>query len=579
MNYRSKNDTVPSFRWLDAAEVVAFVHTTLLSAQRTWPVVALTTERGSNGLRIEPTELSRSLGSRAQVVALVTGDATWALSEALPRRLDVYGGAARIWWPELSGDSDPYDHPLFFVDDGNIEYFVERIIAAIVDDDPAAGRYGFWEPAPRARDATSVELPQRVPEARLQRTVEQAIVIEIRRGRQVWVRVGPRIGRIAYTDEKMETFAARLHLGDQVQVFQTAVDREGTNLFSTQGLGTAVIDQPRGRTTPSERPQVAASPLLADPWTRITQAYKIGDIVRARVYRIEDGYAIVELLPGARVLVPKGEIDWTYVSDPREFLSLGDRVNVKLMDFDRDRRRGTASIRHGFSGSPLPAISLNEGEVPFLADDEPATKPRHDENALLLEVERLTDELDSALADRAELMKRLKSAQDLGTALKKELRSTEDRASALESRVSGALDPLQSETAFLTGVRVEYARRFDEGDRANYPLQRMRVGRDFLRSLRTIDGIDMDKVIEVCAQVACGRAHELGGRSVHELRAGEAGSPGHVRASDGAKAWRCSLQEGTPSARRLHWWDIPGTAGRTIEFANVVLHDDFSITA
>lgn len=39
----------------------------------------------------------------------------------------------------------------------------------------------------------------------------------------------------------------------------------------------------------------------------------------------------------------------------------------------------------------------------------------------------------------------------------------------------------------------------------------------------------------------------------------------------------CALQVNTPSARRLHWWAIPGKAGQTIEFASVGLHDDFSI--
>jgi hypothetical protein len=107
----------------------------------------------------------------------------------------------------------------------------------------------------------------------------------------------------------------------------------------------------------------------------------------------------------------------------------------------------------------------------------------------------------------------------------------------------------------------------------------MRVGRSFLDSLRALDGISVEKVVEVCAQVASLRAHEIPGREVHPLRSGEAGAPTRVRKRDGAKAWRCSLQDGTASARRLHWWDVPGGEGRgrTIEFASVGIHDDTGI--
>ena len=111
---------------------------------------------------------------------------------------------------------------------------------------------------------------------------------------------------------------------------------------------------------------------------------------------------------------------------------------------------------------------------------------------------------------------------------------------------------------------------------------RMRVGREFLDRVRALEGLPVDKVIEVCAQVASGRAHTVSGREVHELRVGEGGGPARERARDGAKAWRCALQINAASARRLHWWEIPGkdprlADGRIIELASVAVHDDFSI--
>jgi hypothetical protein len=77
-----------------------------------------------------------------------------------------------------------------------------------------------------------------------------------------------------------------------------------------------------------------------------------------------------------------------------------------------------------------------------------------------------------------------------------------------------------------------------------YPLARMRVAARLPRQPARSREHPADKVVEVCAQVASGRAHEVAGRSVHELTAGETGKA-IVRATDGAKAWRCSLQAGS----------------------------------
>ncbi|HVS20057.1 MAG TPA: hypothetical protein VMT18_15745 [Planctomycetota bacterium] len=64
---------------------------------------------------------------------------------------------------------------------------------------------------------------------------------------------------------------------------------------------------------------------------------------------------------------------------------------------------------------------------------------------------------------------------------------------------------------------------------------------------------------------------------MHQIRAGSRGTTSRSSSGDGAQAWRCALQENTPSARRLHWWIVPGEGGATIEFASVDVHDGFGI--
>ncbi|MEM9382590.1 MAG: hypothetical protein AAGB93_21740, partial [Planctomycetota bacterium] len=87
------------------------------------------------------------------------------------------------------------------------------------------------------------------------------------------------------------------------------------------------------------------------------------------------------------------------------------------------------------------------------------------------------------------------------------------------------------------------------------------------------------EIVEVAAQVASGRAEDLAGREVEPL--GKSGPTtrryARKRASDDARAWRCSLQMRSPGARRLLWWEIPAEDGVAFEFASVALHDDHEI--
>lgn len=98
------------------------------------------------------------------------------------------------------------------------------------------------------------------------------------------------------------------------------------------------------------------------------------------------------------------------------------------------------------------------------------------------------------------------------------------------------------------------------------------VGPDFLASLHTTGGIDRAKVVAVVVEVLTGLAESLTGRDLHKLRDSVGGSTAPVVRSDGAVCWRAALQQGTPSARRLHYWRRDGG----YELSRVVVHDDMT---
>jgi hypothetical protein len=83
----------------------------------------------------------------------------------------------------------------------------------------------------------------------------------------------------------------------------------------------------------------------------------------------------------------------------------------------------------------------------------------------------------------------------------------------------------------------------------------------------------MDKVAGVAVEILTGRAPDVAGRELHQLRESLSGNAPYIRRpADDATCWRAALQVNTSQARRIHYWVLPG--GR-VEFSRVVLHDDF----
>lgn len=91
-----------------------------------------------------------------------------------------------------------------------------------------------------------------------------------------------------------------------------------------------------------------------------------------------------------------------------------------------------------------------------------------------------------------------------------------------------------------------------------------RLGADFAASLERFTASQQRKALRAIVNTLLDRA-----RSPHVLTRGPAGEQ-WVR-EDGARCWRAYIEESTASARRLHFWRLPGGE---LELSRVVLHDD-----
>jgi len=445
---------------------------------------------------------------------------------------------------------------------------------------------------------------------------------------------------------------------------------------------------------------VSLLPFEPERWDRLEEQYRDGMVVEGIVDELRNIGALVEIFPGIRGLLRKGQITREWVSHPEDYLALDEVILVRITKIDRANERvellcldiseeepieppaalypdgppwlaepapdvqdeeeeRPESLERDEDAAPPAAISLDtdatDGEpeaaepVDVVGSGEPASVVEVEEleraitdgrelqaqlGSLFGSAERrirelraeaaqvrqilerdiaearlrllelaesgtqelvgsteaalesarreageLREQLAAAEDDRRELLQRLKEARGAAKdadrrveRLRKDLRDERDRSDYLERELAAA--GLDEAARFVTDVRRAWERTTTSADRERYPWHEPVLGPEFLQSLAQVQGINRDRVVEVCAHVVSGRAPEIAGLELHPLRSSEGGGASQREREDGAKAWRCSLQVGSPSARRLHYWQLPNGG---VELAKVVYHDDFSI--
>ncbi|MCI0628938.1 MAG: 30S ribosomal protein S1 [Acidobacteria bacterium] len=86
--------------------------------------------------------------------------------------------------------------------------------------------------------------------------------------------------------------------------------------------------------------------LLPDPWVTVAERYAVGMRVQGRVVGITDYGAFVELEPGVEGLVHVSEMSWSKrAKHPSKILSLGDAVEVMVLDLKMEQRRISLGLK------------------------------------------------------------------------------------------------------------------------------------------------------------------------------------------------------------------------------------------
>ena len=108
-----------------------------------------------------------------------------------------------------------------------------------------------------------------------------------------------------------------------------------------QDVQVKVLDIDRER----QRISLGLKQTQSDPWQQVVEAYNEGDVVQGKVTKVVTFGAFVEIMPGVEGLVHISELAQHHVENPREVVSQGDVVNVKIIEVDADRRRLSLSLK------------------------------------------------------------------------------------------------------------------------------------------------------------------------------------------------------------------------------------------
>ncbi|MCE0534098.1 hypothetical protein LWF15_01080 [Kineosporia rhizophila] len=577
----------------------------LNSGQRTRPAVVVTVPTGRAEPWIKPDRIADELADLADVYLLANAATGWAFTSQMPDGTSVYGGAGRVYPPDIAWVHNPFLSRLHLAySDEEAEHATTALIESALDAAAACGLIGAPPPTGHAKEVTGevVGFP----------TASQ-VMVNASDGWIAMIRVSTLVPGV-----------------DSNQLFSVGMQVKG--VLDTESR---VLDV-RGR--------------LPDPRAQLEQLSE-GQYIWARVERVEADRAVLLPCPGAPVTVSVKDVIADAVGDLRDLLTENetvavrvgpgrDGVTLKLVAFESlsEQAQQRISALPFLPGGPPwltpPGPAAPPRETPAVRSDPvpsapppariptpaelygiprpPETPPetraptparrvptpadlfpgvfRRDSTD---ELQQLRTQLDAARSSLSTLNQSLTDLTARLTDAQHQIRVQESDASqqrmtlkekdkdltrlrrelrdAKRSQRSGDFLFLDPEAQFRHDLYEHWVHRVHASEKAERPLLDYSLGPEFLPSLDALEGVSRSKVLDVLVEVLTGRAETMTSRDLHRLRRGLGGNDAPVQREDGAVCWRVSLQNNSPSARRLHYWRSP----EGIELSRVVVHDDY----
>ncbi len=85
--------------------------------------------------------------------------------------------------------------------------------------------------------------------------------------------------------------------------------------------------------------------ILPDPWEEVKRIHSVGDVFTGKISRLVPFGAFVQVEGGVEGIIPNSELAHRRVNNPEEVVSIGQEVEIKIVDLRPDERRLTLSMR------------------------------------------------------------------------------------------------------------------------------------------------------------------------------------------------------------------------------------------
>ncbi|MDR1665561.1 MAG: 30S ribosomal protein S1 [Puniceicoccales bacterium] len=119
------------------------------------------------------------------------------------------------------------------------------------------------------------------------------------------------------------------------------INHPGEMLKKGDEIDAVVLEVDRAQ----QRIALGIKQLQDDPWARIDELYKIGDIVSGKVAKVAPYGAFVELKNGIDGLVHISQVGEEHVEKMKDVLKTGDTVEARVIKIDKEDRRVGLSIK------------------------------------------------------------------------------------------------------------------------------------------------------------------------------------------------------------------------------------------
>lgn len=572
-------------RRVDTDQAASSLADRLNGSDRDRPIVVVTTPSGRADPWIDVEEIERQVGDLAEVVLMPTGPFTWSFSNKMPTMTQVFGGAGRVYPVGHAWVNNPKASPLRFAyssQEGQLA--TERLV------DDAMSMAALAGLTTDRRKTKRVRL--------------EGVVARIVADRALVKLADRRIGNVS----------------PALAVPAVAIDRVLTEGQPVVGW----LDEETSWFDVGEMVLAPADALVG---------YARADVVLAEVGEVAESSAELFLHPLVPVPIGRDEVTGNDLDDLRTLLTQGEVVAARVTEVGPDWRLSLLDVDD--EEEPVAAASLLRGGPPWvtaLPDEEvvfdepvtvvdaaapeappvpvepapssPLTTPTRPSPRLLDPRMRRRETGDPVVAPAARAapgldLERARSERDALRGeldgFRQEVRLLRQQRVNLEGRIghlerlladqrarlrktrrsrADAVGPVfaDAEQGFRHAVTTAWATRTPATEQAAVPLPEFRIGRPFLPSLDRLEGITVAKVADVVFEIVTGRAKALSSRELHHYRESEAGgAPTVQRPEDGAVLWRANLQTKSASARRIHFWQLPGGE---VELWHVGTHDE-----